>query len=92
MILFPVLLVRLYANYFFDLMKEEFEMNMMEELNFSWTPNETKNEGILIDQSKYANHILKRLGIDSAKPCATPKSPLTRIDKDDNGIHLMKKI
>lgn len=66
-------------------------MSMMEELNFSWTANQTKNEGIIINQFKYANHILKQFDIDSAKPCATPKSPLTKIDKDDNGISFDEK-
>lgn len=62
---------------FANLMKKNFEMNMTGELTFFFFGLESKqtNEGIFINQSKYAKDIFKKFGMDSAKPSATPKVP-----------------
>ena len=42
--------------------------------------------GIFINQSKYANEILKKFGFDSCDPVDTPMIERTKLDEDNPGI------
>ena len=72
------------CNEFSKMMKSEFEMSMMGELNFflgiqiKQTSSDT-----MIHRQKYVKDLLKRFGMDSAKSIDTPISPLTRLVMDD---------
>ena len=61
-----------------------FEMNMMGELNFflGLQIKQTSN-GTMIHQQKYVKELLKRFGMELAKPIDTPISPSTRLVMDD---------
>ena len=69
---------------FSKLMKSEFEMSMMAELNFflGLQIKQTSN-GTMIHQQKYVKELLKRFGRESSKPIDTPVSPSTRLVVDD---------
>ena len=77
---------------FSTLMKSEFEMSMMGELNFflglqiKQTPN-----GTMIHQQKYVKELLKRFGMEAAKPIDTPISPSTRLVMDDGSPSVEEK-
>lgn len=71
---------------FANLMKKEFEKSMMKELAFFCRLQiKQTNEGIFISQSKHANDILHKVGMDFVKPCRTPMSSSSRTDKDEYG-------
>ena len=93
-----ILIVQVYANDiifgstnenlckdFSKLMQGEFKMSMMGEMTFflGLQVKQTK-EGIFISQAKYTKELLKKYGMDKAKPIATPMSPTTNIEKDEN--------
>ena len=42
-------------------------------------------DGIFINQSKYANHVLKRFRMMNCKPIVTPIAIGTKLSKDDDG-------
>jgi len=71
------------CNEFSKLMKSEFEMSMMGELNFflGLQIKQTSNE-TMIHQQKYIKELLKRFGMESAKPMDTPISSSTRLGMD----------
>ena len=72
------------CNDFSNMMRSEFEMSMMGELNFflGLQIKQTSN-GTMIHQQKYIKELLKRYGMESAKPIDTPISPSTRLVMDD---------
>ncbi|CAM8991400.1 unnamed protein product [Rhodiola kirilowii] len=43
-------------------------------------------DGTRIHQQKYVKEILKKFGMDSAKPCATPMSPNDYLTKDESSL------
>jgi len=57
------------CNEFSKIMRSEFEMSMMDELNFflGLQIKQTSN-GTMIYQKKYFKELLKRFGMNSAKP------------------------
>ena len=67
-----------------DLMMSEFEMSMMGELNFflGLQINQTSND-TMIHEQKYIKELIKRFGMELAKPIDTPISPSTRLVMDD---------
>ena len=77
---------------FSKLMRSEFEMRMMGELNFflSLQIKQTSNE-TMIHQQKYVKELIKRFGIESAKPIDTPISPSTRLIMDDGSPSIEEK-
>ena len=77
---------------FSKLMRSEFEMSMMGELNFflGLQIKQTSN-GTMIHQQKYVNELLKRFGMESAKPMDTPISPSTRLVMDDGSPSVNEK-
>ncbi|GKV38597.1 hypothetical protein SLEP1_g46487 [Rubroshorea leprosula] len=65
-------------------MQGEFEMSMMGELNFFLGMQiKQSNEGFFINQSKYTKELLKKFGMDKAKPQCTPMSSTLKLDKDE---------
>ena len=74
------------------LMRGEFEMSMMGELNFflGLQIKETSN-GTMIHQQKYVKELLKRFGMESAKPIDTPMSSTTRLVMDDGSPPVEEK-
>ena len=78
---------------FSKLMQGEFEMSMMGEMTFflGLQVKQTK-EGIFISQAKYTKELLKKYGMDKAKPIATPMSPTTKLEKDENGKAVSEKV
>lgn len=58
---------------FYETMSREFEMNMMEELNyFLGLQIKQCKEGTFIHQMKYTKYLLKRFEMGDCKPIATP--------------------
>ena len=56
-------------------MKKEFEMSMVEKLNyFLGLQVKQRKDGIFISQEKYAKNLVKRFGLDSKKHAPTPMS------------------
>ncbi|KAK2967248.1 hypothetical protein RJ640_016040 [Escallonia rubra] len=71
----------------------EFEMSMMGELTFFLGLQiKQSKEGIFISQSKYTRELLKRFGLDNAKPRGTPISPGVNLVKDENGKDVDNKL
>ena len=77
---------------FSKLMRSEFEMSMMGELNFflGLQIKQTLNE-TMIHQQKYVKELIKRLGMESAKSIHTPISPSTRLVMDDGSLSVKEK-
>ena len=68
---------------FIELMKNEFEMSMVGELNyFPRLQVKQSNYGIFISQSKYAKNLI----MDSAKHMKTPIGTNDKLSKDENGV------
>jgi len=75
------------------MMKSEFEISMMGELNFflGLQIKQTSN-GTVIHQQKYIKELLKQFGMNSAKPIDTPISPSTKLIIDDGSPSVEEKI
>ncbi|KAK2987671.1 hypothetical protein RJ640_027923 [Escallonia rubra] len=74
-------------------MRREFEMSMMGELTFFLGLQiKQSKEGIFINQSKYTQELLKRFGLENAKPRGTPISPSVNLIKDENGKDVDSKL
>ncbi|GKV48215.1 hypothetical protein SLEP1_g55041 [Rubroshorea leprosula] len=71
-------------------MQGEFEMSMMGELNFFLGLQiKQSKEGIFINQSKYTKEMLKKFGMETCKPIATPMSTSINLDKDEGDCKLV---
>ncbi|GJX69514.1 retrovirus-related pol polyprotein from transposon TNT 1-94 [Tanacetum coccineum] len=69
---------------FAKIMHEEFEMSMMGELNFFLGLQiKQMEDGIFFNQSKYIKEMLKKFGLEDAKPTKTPMSTEIKLTKDD---------
>ena len=80
-----------FCQEFAKLMQGEFEMSMMGELTFFLGLQiKQTNEGIFINQAKYTKELLKKFGMESSKEIGTPMNPACRLDKDEEGIALIK--
>ena len=81
------------CNEFSKMMRCEFEMSMMGKLNFflGLQIKQTSN-GTMIHQQKYIKELLKRFGMNSAKPIDTRISPSTRLIMDDGSPSVEEKI
>jgi len=80
------------CNEFSKMMKSEFEMSMMGELNFflGLQIMQTSN-GIMIHQQKYIKELLKKFSMDSSKPIDTPISPSTKLVMDDGSSSIEER-
>jgi len=74
------------------MMRSEFEMSMMGGLNFflGLQIKQTSN-GTMMHQQKYIKGLLKRFGMESAKPIDTPISPSTRLVMDNGSPSIEEK-
>jgi len=74
------------------MMRSEFEMSVMGELNFflGLQIKQTSN-GTMIHQQKYVKELLKRFGMELAKTIDTPISPSTRLVMDDESPSVEEK-
>ncbi|KAK5842924.1 hypothetical protein PVK06_005345 [Gossypium arboreum] len=62
-------------------------MSMMGELNFFLGLQiKQRKDDIFINQAKYTKEMLKKFGMDSLKPQASPMSPSTKLDKNEEGL------
>nr|XP_023916639.1 uncharacterized protein LOC112028207 [Quercus suber] len=72
---------------FSEEMKREFEMSMVEELNyFLGLQVKQREDGIFISQEKYAKNLVKRFGLDLKKHTSTPMSSSAKLSHDAAGI------
>ncbi|GJX71411.1 retrovirus-related pol polyprotein from transposon TNT 1-94 [Tanacetum coccineum] len=71
---------------FSKIMHDEFEMSMMGELNFFLGLQiKQLEDGIFFNQSKYVKEMLKKFGLENAKPIKTPMSSETKLTRDEEG-------
>ncbi|CAL8154327.1 unnamed protein product [Prunus armeniaca] len=75
-----------YVKEFTDVMSKEFEMSMVGELNFflGLQVKQGRDE-MFISQYKYAKDLVKKFGLESAKPVCNPMITHTKIHKDSSG-------
>jgi len=68
---------------FSELMRSEFEMSMIGDLNFflGLQIKQTSNR-TMVHQQEYVKELIKRFGMELAKPIDTPTSPSTRLVVD----------
>ncbi|XP_057740381.1 uncharacterized mitochondrial protein AtMg00810-like [Arachis stenosperma] len=70
---------------FAKLMTNEFDIRMMGELNFFLGLQIKQTaEGIFIHQEKYAKELVKKFGLECAKPMGTPMHHNIKLDKDEH--------
>jgi len=81
------------CNEFSKMMRSEFEMSMMGELNFFLGLQiKQSSNGTMIHQQKYIKELLKKFGMDSSKPIYTPISPSTKLVLDDGSPSVEEKL
>jgi len=74
------------------MMRNELEMSIMGELNlFLGLQIKQTSNGTMIHQQKYIKEVLKRFGMDSAKPIDTHISSSTRLVMDDGSPSVEEK-
>jgi len=72
---------------FVEIMKCEFEMSMMGELNyFLGLQVKQLKDGIFLNQAKYCKDLLRKFEMDKCKPISTPFSTSCHLDQDEVGI------
>jgi hypothetical protein len=71
---------------------QKFEISMMGELNYflGFQVKQLK-EGMFISQTKYTQDLLKRLGMNDAKPAKTPMGTDEHLDLDKGGKSIDQK-
>ncbi|GJT26291.1 retrovirus-related pol polyprotein from transposon TNT 1-94 [Tanacetum coccineum] len=75
------------CDIFSNEMSSKFQMSMMGQMLFFLGLQVSQNpEGIFINQSKFAQEILKKFGIDSCDPVDTPMVDRLKLDEDPLGI------
>jgi hypothetical protein len=68
------------------MMSKEFEMSMIGELSFFLGLQiKQLKDGIFISQSKYLKDMLKKFGLENAKPIKTPMATNGHLDLDEGG-------
>jgi len=77
---------------FSKLMRNEFEISMMDELNFflGLQIKQTSNE-TMIHQQKYLKELIKQFGMELAKPIDIPISPSIRLVMHDASPSIEEK-
>lgn len=81
------------ATQFANLMKSEFEMSTVSELNlFLRLQVKQLRNIIFISQTEYACEIVKHFGFASGKKLNTPMSTTLKLSKDLSGKRVDKKI
>jgi hypothetical protein len=82
-----------FCEEFSKIMTNRFEMSMMGVLTFflGFQIKQVK-DGTFISQMKYSHDILKKFGMDSAKPIKTPMGTNSRLDLDMGGTSVDQKV
>jgi hypothetical protein len=82
-----------FCNEFSKIMTDRFEMSMMRVLTFflRFQIKQAK-EGTFISQTKYTRDILKKFGMDKAKPIKTPMGTNGHLDLDLGGTSVDQKV
>ncbi|GKD39278.1 retrovirus-related pol polyprotein from transposon TNT 1-94, partial [Tanacetum coccineum] len=71
---------------FSKIIHSEFQMSMMDELNFfHGLQIKQLEDGIFFNQSKYIKEMLKKFGLEDSKPIKTPMSSETKLTRDKDG-------
>ncbi|GJV45366.1 retrovirus-related pol polyprotein from transposon TNT 1-94, partial [Tanacetum coccineum] len=71
---------------FSKIMHDEFKMSIMGKLNFFLGLQiKQLEDGIFFNQSKYIKEMLKKFGLEDAKPIKTPMSSETKLTRDEDG-------
>nr|ABF96984.1 retrotransposon protein, putative, Ty1-copia subclass [Oryza sativa Japonica Group] len=75
-----------FCKEFGDMMSREFEMSMIEELSFFLGLQiKQLKDGTFVSQTKYIKDLLKRFGLEDAKPIKTPMATNWHLDLDEGG-------
>jgi hypothetical protein len=75
------------------MMSNEFEMSMIGELSFSLSLQiKQLKDGIFVSQSKYLKGMLKKFGLEDAKPINTPMATKVHLDLDEGGTIVDQKL
>ncbi|GKA46388.1 retrovirus-related pol polyprotein from transposon TNT 1-94 [Tanacetum coccineum] len=75
------------CDHFSNEMSSKFQMSMMGQISFFLGLQISQNpRGIFINQSKYANEILKKFDLHKSDPVDTPMVERTKLDEDLSGI------
>jgi hypothetical protein len=83
----------LFCEEFGKMMSKEFEMSMIGELSFFLNLQiKQLKDGIFISQSKYLKDILKKFGLENAKPIKTPMATNGHLDLDEGGTMVDQKL
>src|SRR6187455_2835609 len=83
----------LFCEEFGKMMSKEFEMSMIGELSFFLGLQiKQLKDGIFISQSKYLKDMLKKFGLENAKPIKTPMATNVHLDLDEGGTMVDQKL
>ena len=75
-----------FCKEFGDMMSREFEMSMIGEVNFFLGLQiKQLKDGTFVSQTKYIKDLLKRFGLEDAKPIKTPMATNGHLDLDEGG-------
>jgi hypothetical protein len=82
-----------FCKKFGKMMANEFEMSMIEELNYflGLQIKQVKN-GTFMSQEKYIKNMLKKFGMDDAKTISTPMGTNGNLDSDASGNMMDQKM
>jgi hypothetical protein len=84
---------RSFCEEFSKIMTDRFEMSMMGELKyFLGFQIKQLEDGTFITQTKYTHDLLKKFGMDKAKPIKTPMGTNSHLDLDMGGKSVDQKI
>jgi len=82
-----------FCEEFGEMMSREFEMSMIGELSFFLGLQiKQLKEGTFVCQSKYVKDILKKFGMEDAKPIKTPMATNGHLDLDEGGNPVDQKL
>jgi len=62
-------------------MKKEFEMSIMNELNYFLELKIKQRSGIFVNQAKHTKVLIKKFGLENTKVSKTPMATTTKLDK-----------
>ncbi|KAK9930160.1 hypothetical protein M0R45_027212 [Rubus argutus] len=82
-----------YVKEFTSIMESEFEMSMCGELNyFLGLQVRQLTDGMFLSQTKYAENLVKKFGLDSPKLVTNPMSTTTKLCEDLEGKPIDQKL
>jgi hypothetical protein len=82
-----------FCDEFSKIMTDRFEMSMMGELKFFFKFQiKQLEDGTFINQTNYTHDILKKFGMDMAKPIKTPMGTNEHLDLDMGGKSMDQKV